>query len=89
MYVVYCYLSYLVGTCGYLLLPARCGVTWDCRTLGCIHGVLVNTGTTITCAITIIVQWIHCIVALPELPLLPVTWACNLTASPPYLARFH
>ena len=37
-------------------------------------------------SITIIVQWIHCIVALPELPLLPVTWACSLTASPPYLA---
>ena len=35
-------------------------------------------------AVTIIVQWIHCIVALPELPLLPVTWAYNLTTSPPY-----
>ena len=33
-------------------------------------------------AITIIIQWIYSIVALPELPLLPVTWACNLTASP-------
>ena len=33
-------------------------------------------------AITIIVQWIHSIVALLELLLLPVTWACNLIASP-------
>ena len=96
--VVYGYLSYLVVTCGYYVLPAlpgiacllcivisvtwwvpvvtfgyRCGVTWYCRTLGYIHGVLVNIVTTVTCAITIIVQWIHSIVALPELPLLLVT----------------
>ena len=25
------------------------GITWYCRTLGCIHGVLVNTVTTVTC----------------------------------------
>ena len=64
------------------------GVNWYCSTLGCIHGLLINTVTMhssyhcLASAITIIVQWIHCIVAVPELPLLPVTWACNLTASP-------
>ena len=29
--------------CGYQWLPLATGVTWYCRTLGCIHSVLVNT----------------------------------------------
>ena len=66
---------------GYLWLPLVIGVTWYwlytwSTGQHCYHSYLC-----LASAITIIVQLIHSIVALPELTLLLVTWACN-SASP-------
>ena len=58
----------------YLVLQDPRLYTW-CTGQHCYH----SSYLCLASAITIIVQWIHSIVALP---LLPVTWACNLTASP-------